>query len=88
MQPLAHARRHRRRGAVLGIVATFIHAPLTAGVLSALYRRERAERARIGAAEPPPRYLVDARRGAAAGRRRSCRSSAAPAALSPRRASR
>jgi hypothetical protein len=44
-------------GAVLGFIAAFIHAPLTAGVLGVLYRRQRAERA--AAAAPAPLAFAD-----------------------------
>ncbi|HTK36423.1 MAG TPA: hypothetical protein VL358_14220 [Caulobacteraceae bacterium] len=40
-------------GAVLGFIAAFVHAPLTAGVLGLLYRRHRAERAAAAAPAPP-----------------------------------
>jgi hypothetical protein len=40
-------------GAVMGFVAAFIHAPLTAGILGLLYRRQRAGRAAQASATPP-----------------------------------
>jgi hypothetical protein len=41
-------------GAILGFTAAFIEAPLTAGVLALLYRRQRHWRARFAARVPPP----------------------------------